>query len=157
MPRLVVLRHAKAVTGFGMADIERPLAGRGHRDAAVAGERLRAEDLLPDLVLCSPATRTRETLEDLEFGEVAVRYEPSIYDNDVDGLFDLVRQTPDEVGTLLLIGHNPSFHQLAHDLTGDGPETFPTCALAAVQLPGPWPETWPGAGTLTYLWTPKGP
>lgn len=155
MPTLIVLRHAKAVHELGLTDIDRPLADRGRRDATAAGEWLRASGLDPDLVLCSTSTRTRETFDRLAL-DAEVSYEPSIYTNDTDSLLDLIRQTPDEVGTLLMIGHNPSFHELVHEFTDDAPESFPTCAIAVVDITVPWPEAWPGTGNLTTLWTPKG-
>jgi Phosphohistidine phosphatase SixA len=84
-----------------------------------------------------------------------VSYEPGIYDNDVDSLLDLIRQTDADVPTLMIIGHNPSFHQLVVDLSGGGPDAFPTCALAVIELDGGWSEAWPGAGRTTALWTPR--
>ncbi|GAA1788956.1 histidine phosphatase family protein [Actinomadura chokoriensis] len=154
MPMLIVLRHAKAVAGFGTADVDRVLNDRGRRDAAAAGEWLRANGLVPDHVLCSPAARTRETLGLLAL-DAAVTYEPAIYANDPDGLLTLVTEAPDDAGTLLLVGHNPSVHQLVHDLTGQAPEAFPTCALAVIDLPGEWAGVRPGLGTLRTVRTPK--
>ncbi|MCW2886397.1 MAG: putative phosphohistidine phosphatase, SixA [Streptosporangiaceae bacterium] len=153
MPTLIVLRHAKAEHTLGRADPDRSLTGRGRRDARAAGDWLRADGLRPDQVLCSTAQRTRETLEGLGL-DAPVSYEPGIYDNDVDTLLDLIRQTGDDVRTLLLVGHNPSFHQLVLDLSGTAPDTFPTCALAVIELDDGWAETWPGAGRTTALWTP---
>ncbi|MFI0449111.1 SixA phosphatase family protein [Actinomadura sp. 6N118] len=155
MPTLIVLRHAKAVAGLGLADIDRPLNDRGRRDAAATGEWLRENDLVPDRVLCSTAVRTRETLEGLAL-QSEVSFESQIYDNEPETLLSLVRETDDGVRTLLLIGHNPSVHQLVHDLTGDAPDAFPTCALAVIELTAPWAETRPGAGTLSLTRTPKG-
>ncbi|MBX6767935.1 MAG: histidine phosphatase family protein [Actinomadura rubrobrunea] len=154
MSTLLVLRHAKAVPGGGTPDIERALAGRGRRDAAAAGAWLRENGLTPDLVLCSPAVRTRETLELLEV-PAEVRYEPQIYDNDADALLTLVRETDDDVRSVLLVGHNPSVHQLVHDLTGAAPDSFPTCALAVIEWEGGWSDAWHGAGTLVTYRTPK--
>ncbi|MFC9971770.1 SixA phosphatase family protein [Spirillospora sp. NPDC127200] len=154
MPTLIVLRHAKAVTGLGMADSDRPLADRGRRDAAAAGDWLRAEGLAPGLVLCSTAVRTRQTLDLLDL-KAEVSHEPRLYDNDPGLVLDLVRQTGDEVGALLVVGHSPSVHQVVHDLTGAAPDSFPTCALAVIELNAPWAETWPGGGELTAFRTPK--
>ncbi|GAA2619670.1 histidine phosphatase family protein [Actinomadura fulvescens] len=153
MPTLIVLRHAKAVAGLGLADIDRPLNDRGRRDAAATGEWLRANDLVPDRVLCSTAVRTRETLEGLAF-QAEVSFEARIYDNDPETLASLVRETDEDVRALLLIGHNPSVHQLVHDLTGDAPDAFPTCALAVIEFTASWAEAW--RGTLTVTRTPKG-
>ncbi|WP_171069274.1 SixA phosphatase family protein [Actinomadura geliboluensis] len=154
MPTLIVLRHAKAVAGFGTADIDRVLNDRGRRDAAAAGEWLRANGLVPDRVLCSPAARTRETLGLLAV-DAPADHEPVIYANDPDELLGLVAEAPEDAGTLLLVGHNPSVHQFVHDLTGESPATFPTCALAVIDLPGAWSEARPGLGTLRTVHTPK--
>ena len=154
MPTLIVLRHAKAVAGLGFPDIDRSLNDRGRRDAAETGRWLRDNDLVPNLVLCSTAARTRETLALLEF-QAEVGFESGIYDHDADGLLALVNRTPDEIGRLLLVGHNPSVHQLVHDLTGSAPDGFPTCALAVIELPGGWADARRGAGTLRTVHTPK--
>ena len=58
---LVILRHAKAERPAELADADRPLTQRGHADAAAAGAWLAARGYRPDLVLCSPAKRTRQT------------------------------------------------------------------------------------------------
>lgn len=155
MPTLIVLRHAKAIAGLGLADIDRPLNDRGRRDSTATGEWLRENALLPDQVLCSTAVRTRETLERLALSS-PVAYESAIYDNDAGTLLSLIQQSGDDVGTLLLIGHNPSVHELIDDLTGDAPEAFPTCALAVIELSGAWGEASPGSGVLVSSRTPKG-
>jgi phosphohistidine phosphatase len=156
MPTLIVLRHAKAEHTLGLADLDRRLTGRGRRDAAAAGDWLRARGPLPTRVLCSTSQRTRETLEGLGL-DAQVSYEPGIYDNDADTLLDLIRQTGDDAPTLVLVGHNPSVHQLVFDLSGSAPDTFPTCALAVIELDGGWADAWPGAGRTTALWTPRHP
>ncbi|TDB88747.1 histidine phosphatase family protein [Actinomadura sp. 7K534] len=153
-PVLVVLRHAKAVAGLWVADIDRTLNDRGRRDAAAAGEWLRANGLVPDLVLCSTAARTRETLALLDV-DAEVSFESGIYDNDPRELLELVSRTPDEVGRLLLVGHNPSVHQLVFDLAGRAPALFPTCAFAVIELSGAWADMHPGSGTLRATHTPK--
>ncbi|TDD80275.1 SixA phosphatase family protein [Actinomadura rubrisoli] len=154
MPTLIVLRHAKAAAGLGIPDIDRTLTDRGRRDAAAAGEWLRANGLVPDRVLCSTAARTRETLARLAV-DTEVRFESRIYDNDPEDLLALLAETQDGVERLLLIGHNPSVHQLVHDLAGQAPDAFPTCALAVIEVPGAWTDLRPGAGTLVTTRTPK--
>jgi phosphohistidine phosphatase len=156
MGTLIVLRHAKAAHGLGMADAERPLTQRGRRDAEAAGHHLRDLGLAPALVLCSPATRTRQTLDGLRLGaESKVSYEPRIYDNDVDLLVDLIRAAAGDAGSLLLIGHNPSLHQLVADLGAADVDHFPTSACAVLTVEGPWAELAPGAAALSSYWTPK--
>jgi phosphohistidine phosphatase len=156
---LIVLRHAKAADGLGMADAERPLTGRGRRDAKAAGRHLHDLGLVPGLVLCSPATRTRQTLEALRLDAGAaatqVAYEPRIYQNDVDLLFDLIRTTADDLETLLVIGHNPAVHQLVVDLGANEIDRFPTSACAVLSVEGPWADLVPNGAVLASYWTPK--
>ncbi|MDX6742553.1 SixA phosphatase family protein [Actinocorallia sp. A-T 12471] len=148
--KLLVLRHAKAEVGLGLADHERPLAERGLRDSAAMGAHLKREGLLPDLVLCSTALRTRQTLDGLAL-DAPVEFTRGIYTGDGYDLLTLVQITPEEVGTLLIVGHNPAVHELAV-ITGNAPVAeFPTCALAVVEL-----ESWEShGGTLLAHRTPK--
>ena len=156
MTTLIVLRHAKAADGIGMSDAERPLTARGRRDAKAAGEHLRDLGLVPALVLCSPAVRTRQTLEALRLGaDSAVSYERRIYDNDVDVLFDLIRTTVDDAEPVLVIGHNPALHQLVGDLGAPELDRFPTSACAVLTAEGAWADLAPGRAVLTSYWTPK--
>jgi phosphohistidine phosphatase len=158
---LVVLRHAKATHHVGFLDVDRPLTDRGRNDATAAGRWLLAAALIPDLVLCSSSVRTRETWQHVgaEFagpgGPVEVTYDPRLYDADTRKVFDVVREVPDRVGGLLIVGHNPSAQQLVIDLTGDNREDFPTSALAVIGLRTPWAEAVPGDGELTQFWTPR--
>lgn len=154
MAALIVLRHSKAASPLGTPDIDRPLAGRGRRDAKAAGDHLRAAGLVPDRIICSPALRTRQTLEGLGL-DTPADLEPRVYDNDVDDLLDLLREQPDDPQTLLLVGHNPSLHQLVHDLTGTADESFPTSATAVIEFDGRWSDLGAGAGRLVALWTPR--
>ncbi|GAA2895730.1 histidine phosphatase family protein [Streptosporangium fragile] len=165
--RLVVLRHAKSAWPEGVADVDRPLAGRGRRDAPAVGRRLRAAGLLPDRVISSPSRRTRETWE-LAAGElgaeVPVSYDGRVYEADVPELLGVVREVPDDVRTLLLLGHNPGLAELVAALagraTGDAlervREKFPTSAIAVLAVPGSWSGLAPGSALLTELAVPRG-
>ena len=153
MPTLIVLRHSKAATPLGTPDFDHPLAERGRKDAEKAGDELRAANLAPDQVICSPALRTRQTLEGLALAAPA-EFEPRVYDNDVEEILTLLREQ--SAPTLLLVGHNPSMHQLVFGLTGGAEARFPTSATAVIRFDGDWTDLWPGIGRLDSLWTPRG-
>ncbi|WP_018654076.1 SixA phosphatase family protein [Actinomadura flavalba] len=150
MSTLLVLRHAKAADGAGLADADRPLTERGRRDAAATGDWLRAQGLVPDAVLCSAAVRTRETAAALNLG-TAVTFDDGIYQSDAAALLRIVREEGSG-GTLLVIGHNPTVHQLVFDLTGGAPASFPTSTLAVIDVDDPWTDL--RTGTLRTLHTP---
>jgi phosphohistidine phosphatase len=165
--RLVVLRHAKSARPEGVPDHERPLAPRGLRDAPAAGRWLAEADCRPDLVLCSTARRTRQTWElaAAELGSTPlVRYEPRLYAADDQTTLDVVREVTADVGTLLLIGHNPGLQDLilllADEALGGTMQRaqtkFPTSAVAVLTWRGTWSALAPGAALLTDLAVPRG-
>ncbi|MFE0404878.1 MULTISPECIES: histidine phosphatase family protein [Streptomyces] len=159
--RLVVLRHAKSAWPDELPDHERPLAARGRRDAPVAGRLLAEADCLPDLALCSTAVRARQTwdLACAQWGTPPpVRHDRRLYAAGVPDLLAVVHQVPPEVGTLLLVGHNPGLEELVLDLAGDGLDDlldevgtkFPTAAAAVLAWHGPaWRDLTPGTALLT--------
>ncbi|MDJ0346212.1 histidine phosphatase family protein [Streptomyces sp. H10-C2] len=165
--RLVVLRHAKSAWPQDVADHERPLAPRGLRDAPVAGQWLQRAGRVPDLVVCSPSRRTRETW-DLVAPELdatpPVVFEPEVYDASAEALLDVVRKTPEECRTLLLIGHLPGLQDLVLSLTRDAhgdtltraTTKFPTSAIAVLTLPGLWTSLAPNTTAFTHFTVPRG-
>ncbi|MGW4031834.1 SixA phosphatase family protein [Streptomyces sp. NPDC004838] len=165
--RLIVLRHAKAAWPDGVSDPERPLAPRGRRDAPAAGRRLREAGWIPDLVICSPARRTRETWELVapELGAApAVIYDVRAYDADGSQLLTVLRDVPSQCRTLLLIGHSPGVQDLTLALTRDAAadgdlirarDKFPTSAIAVLELPGPWRSLTPAGCLLVAFAVPR--
>ncbi|QNP76045.1 histidine phosphatase family protein [Streptomyces roseirectus] len=166
--RLVVLRHAKSAWPDGVPDHDRPLGPRGLRDAPAAGRALAEADCLPDLALCSTAERARRTWE-LASAQWATpppaRHDPRLYGADVPGLLDVVHETPSDVETLLLVGHNPGLEDLVLTLAGDAvddalervAEKFPTSAIAVLAWHAPtWHTLAHGTALLTSVTVPRG-
>lgn len=155
MKRLTLLRHAKSErdspTG---ADFDRTLNDRGRADAARMGQKIRDLGLTFDLVLASPAQRVVETVEGV--AELSPRFDPRIYEASTESLLGIVRSTDDHVGSLLLVGHNPGFEQLAARLTDTEVEQMPTAALAEIELPiDHWRDVAESGGQLVRFVTPK--
>lgn len=120
---LVLLRHAKAEPPDNYADdFDRPLSRRGRGDAEAAGRWLVSAGLVPDLVLCSAAVRTRETWLSVSkaVGSVPVTFEQSLYLSNAVEALELIQETDATVGTLLVIGHNPTMSVLSALLDRDG-------------------------------------
>jgi phosphohistidine phosphatase len=165
MKRLHLLRHAKSSWNDPtLADHDRPLAPRGRRAAKVMAEHLARKGISPELVVCSPSRRTRQTLKRLApaLGKSAeVRIEPELYAAPAADLLDVLHEVPDEVESVMLIGHNPGIQDLALSLASAGPEIqrlrskFPTAALATLELDGTWRELAPGSAELASFVKPK--
>jgi len=155
--RLIVMRHAKAGELPGGPDAERALTERGRHDSAAAGQWLRATRYVPQVVICSPARRTRQTWQYLapELGAApGFTIDAGLYQADEADLMQRVAATADEVTALMYIGHNPAAAQFAADLTSRELH-FPTAAIAVIGLPAPWADLAAGCGELMAHWTPK--
>lgn len=162
--RLFLLRHAKSSWNDpGLADHDRPLAPRGRRASALIAEHLRRSRIRPALVLCSSAERTRETLEGVRpaLGPVEVRFERGLYGASSEHLLRRLREVPDEVESVMLIGHQPAIQELALRLAAEGSELerlsakFPTAALATLTFPGEWSELGQEGAELVAYVKPK--
>jgi phosphohistidine phosphatase len=163
--RLYLLRHAKSSWDDPeLSDHDRPLAKRGRRASKLIAEHLGRERIRPALILCSSARRTRETLDRIAPAMGAkreVRIERELYRADAMDLLGLLRGLPDDVGSVMLIGHNPAIQDLGLALAGRGPvvgmmqEKFPTGALATLEFDGPWRELAPGAGSAVAFIKPR--
>ena len=156
MTTLVLLRHAKSAWPAGVADRNRPLAGRGRREAPLAGKWLR-EHTDVDLVVCSPAVRTRETWRSVlaELGAAPeLRLDERIYDATTDELLAVVRELPASAATVLLIGHNPGLSDLVEELA-DTEIQLRTSSIAVLSGDVTWADVAPGALRLVASETPR--
>jgi phosphohistidine phosphatase len=162
--QLFVLRHAKSSWDDpGLDDHERPLAPRGQRAAKVLREHLKGSGIEPALVLCSSSRRTRETLEGVHPGGEQL-IESELYGADAGGLIERLRRVPDDVPSVMVIGHNPAVQVLVLRLAaGAGDDSgladvrrkFPTGALAALEIDCGWSELQPGCARLSSFVSPK--
>jgi phosphohistidine phosphatase len=163
--RLLLLRHAQAA--HGPADVERPLTERGARQAASAGAWLARSGLVPDRVVVSPALRAARSWE-LAGAPLLPRptvvVDPRIYDATVEELLAVVRETPEDVRTLAVVGHNPSIGSLASILDDgasspaarrDGERGFPAGGVAVFVIDAPFAAIAPGTATLGDFRAPQ--
>ena len=137
---LILLRHAKSDWSGDESDIARPLAKRGRRQAPDAGRWLAAKVDHIDLAVVSPATRARSTW-DLVAAELnglpPRRIDDRLYTASDQELLVVVRELPDDLETVVLVGHNPGIEDLASLLAGEL-VPMPTSALAVITWPGMW-------------------
>jgi phosphohistidine phosphatase len=161
---LLLLRHAKSAWPEGVADHERPLAPRGEREAKLAGDWLRAHAPAVDAVLCSTATRTRQTLARTRI-DAPVNYVDRLYDSTPGTVIEEINAVRPDVETLLVIGHEPTMSSLALGLaTEDGSNTtaaeristkFPTSAIAVLRTAEPWDQLTVDGAALVDFHVPR--
>lgn len=167
MNELYLLRHAKAVLQSGeMRDADRPLEPRGREGAQAIANWLKRQKIAPELVLCSPATRTRQTwdlIADAFVRPPEIEYEAGLYLAGADRLLDYIRAVPDTVACVMMIGHNPGLHELAQMLsdTTAGPlasrlaENLATAGLVRYEVATEWAGLRRRGARLVSLVTPK--
>ncbi len=160
---LLLIRHAKSDYPDGVADPDRPLAPRGIREAGLAGDWLRANAPGVDAVLCSTATRAREPLACTGI-DAPVRYSERLYGATPGAMIDEIGRTADAIGTLLVVGHEPTMSGLALTLADDDSNDaavtqvstkYPTSAIAVLTVARAWEALEPGRATLTGFHVPR--
>lgn len=166
MNMLHLLRHAKSSAEEGIEDHQRPLSRRGRKAARRIGKHLSATLGTFDLVLCSSARRTRETL-DLVLTELSSKprcmIEDGLYLAGSERLVDRLQRLDARDASVLLIGHNPGLHELALALADKNSPyfdelvsgKFPTAAFASFDVPAGWPTLGHSQHQLIGYVTPK--
>lgn len=160
MKTLLLMRHAKSSWKFTeLADHERPLNKRGRRDAPLMGQFLQERELVPQRILSSTAARARQTAEAV--AESAnyrgdILYLDKLYMAEADEYIAALRELPDELERVMVIGHNPGLETLLQVLS-DRIESLPTAVVAHINLPI---EKWSQlngqtTGEMVEIWSPK--
>lgn len=164
---IYLLRHAKSSWEEPeLLDHERPLAKRGRKAVALLRGHAHDSGIAPDLVLCSSAARAIQTLEGVREGlppEAVVEIEAGLYAASAGSLLGRLRRLPEEIGSVMLVGHNPGIEDLAAELAGGGdPDTraameakYPTGGLATLAFEGPWRELDREGATLEAFAVPR--
>lgn len=139
MKKLFLLRHAKSSWDDpACADIDRPLKGRGKRDARTMGKRLQKRAVVPGRIITSPARRARKTARILAqaigYPPKRIRQDRAIYEGNVWDLLRLVKKTARTVELLMVVGHNPGITGFANYLSSAGIANVPTCGIVGIEL-----------------------
>jgi phosphohistidine phosphatase len=156
---LILLRHGKSDWSGEGPDLERPLAKRGRRQAPEAGRWLAEHIGSIDLVVVSPAERARSTWDlaaaELDVGP-PVHVDDRMYAATSEELLGVARDLPEDLGTVVMVGHNPGMADLVSGLAGEEvPMT--TSSLAVVDLVGAWAQAGHAPATLRAAGRPPTP
>ena len=161
---LLILRHGKSDWSTGLEDFHRPLVGRGRKGARKMGAWIRHLDLIPDIVLSSPAARARATTEAackaLGLPPENVIWDERLYEAPGLQVLSVLAEAPKKARRVLLVGHNPGLEELIHLLVGDSPDIpadgklLPTAALARLEVAGNWRDMHQGCAHLLAVTRP---
>ena len=164
---LILLRHAKSDWPDGVPDHERPLTGRGRRDAPRTGTWLVENGRVPDRAAVSTALRTQETYElaaEAFPASPEVELTDDLYAASAGEMLEVIRRTPEGVGTLIVVSHNPGTQNLAlaladethPDLVAKVHAGYPTNTLTVLEFDGEWATLDPAAASIVAVESPRG-
>jgi phosphohistidine phosphatase len=139
LKRLSLIRHANAEHDSDVRDFERPLSRKGLGEAEEMARRFQDRRLVPDLIICSAATRTRETAETfarvLGLAQRLLQPEDSLYLADGDLIIATIKAAGPRVGHLMVIGHNPGISAAAISLAPEAiSNDLPTCGTLTMNV-----------------------
>lgn len=157
MKKLLLIRHAKATHETGYIDFERPLQERGLQDAAIMAGRLKEKNLIPQMLIASPALRTLSTANvfSQHLAVPQLQTNKDIYEATTLALIKVINALPDEYDFIALVGHNPGMSDLLYYLTRQL-QDVPTCAMMLIEFDiDSWMEIIEDAGKLVYYDYPK--
>lgn len=161
MKTIFLVRHAKSSwKDPSLDDIDRPLNKRGLRDAPFMGKLLRGRDVQPDRLLSSTAKRARTTAEffadQLEVPKTQIELREEIYEAFPEDVLDLIQSLPDDLSTVLIFGHNPTFTTLANQFSNEYIANVPTCGIVKIESGvEQWEKFDKKTGKLTAFYYPK--
>jgi phosphohistidine phosphatase len=119
---LLILRHAKSSwKNEKLKDFDRPLKHRGEEAANLMGKVLMMAELVPQVILSSPAQRAKQTTElvvaESKFkGEL--KFVDSFYMGEPENYITALKELPDEIERVMVVGHNPGLEALLQLLDG---------------------------------------
>ena len=160
MKTLLVLRHAKSSWANNqLADHDRPLKGRGKRDAPRIGQLIRSQDLVPDLIISSSARRAASTAKLVahECGyDSDIEVTREFYHAGPETYLEHIALLPKDVSVVMVVGHNPGVEELVEEFSNSW-KRMPTAALAEIQLDlDNWSDLDENSkGELVNLWLPR--
>lgn len=139
MKRLILARHAKSSWKYPeLRDIDRPLNKRGKRASPIMGGVLRDRDIIPEAIFASPSARTRKTSQLLAgavgFPADRIEHVDSFYGATPGGIVHFAQGLDDDLSCVMLVGHNPTWTEMCHRLTGEHLDNLPTSGILVIDF-----------------------
>lgn len=155
MKQLFLIRHAKSSWKEQVSDFDRKLNIRGKKNAPEMGKRLKKQNLIPDLIISSPAKRAlctaKRIAKELGYDPASIRLEPKLYEASYEGFLSVIHGIEGEFNKVFVVGHNPSITEVVNEL-GDKPvDNIPTCGITGITFQaGQWNEIVYRGSTFLY-------
>ena len=145
MKTLYLARHAKSYwKDQSIPDFDRPLNSRGKRDAPFMGEVLKDKKVIPDLIISSPAKRTKKTAIEIAskigYSEKKILYNEDLYEASSNTINKVLNKIDEKYNSVMIFAHNPGLTLLNNHISNNYIENIPTCGIVALQFDKKWNE-----------------
>jgi len=143
MKIIYLVRHAKSYWGDqSLSDFDRPLNKRGKSDASFMGSILNEKKVMPEIMISSPAKRTKKTAiaiaEMISYPEKEILFNDELYEASSGIILKLLKKIVDEYDSVMLFGHNPGLTLLNNHISGTYVDNIPTCGIVALEFDRKW-------------------
>lgn len=161
MKKLLLIRHAKSSwKNPDLEDKDRPLNKRGNIDAPLMAQMLKNENILPDLIISSPALRSATTAnifaEILDYKTTNILINKRLYEPDIDDFLHVLQKVDDTVSTLFLFSHNPGITHFSNWVSDKRIDNIPTCGIVTMKINvKSWKDVDFDNGTILSFDSPK--
>ena len=160
MKKLYLIRHAKSSwENPGLNDFDRPLNKRGKRDAPFMGKILSDKNILPEIVMSSPAKRAWKTAKEIckkiNFPIEDIIKKEEIYEASSNMLLEILQSTNENFESVMLFGHNPGLTFLQNFLCKKEIGNIPTCGVVCIGLDCLWKDVNNNSGKIEFFEYPK--
>jgi phosphohistidine phosphatase len=160
MKTLYLARHAKSYwKDQSIPDFDRPLNSRGKRDAPFIGEVLKDKKVIPDLIISSPAKRTKKTAIEIAskigYSEKKILYNEELYEASSNTIIKVLNKIDEKYNSVMIFAHNPGLTLLNNHISNNYIENIPTCGIVALQLDKKWNELSKNTCKFLYFEYPK--
>lgn len=145
MRKLILVRHAKSSwDNPDLDDFDRPLNKRGKRDAPFMAKLLAEKKVKPDLIISSPALRTKITAKEIAketgYDKEKIIWNEKFYLASLSKLLNEISNVDQNVQSLLIVGHNPGLTDLQNFLCNYEIDNIPTCGIVCMKTNKAWAD-----------------
>lgn len=161
MKTLYVIRHAKSSwDNPTLSDVDRPLNNRGKKDAPAMGKRLAQRQVVPDLLLSSPAERALTTCkiiaEEIHYPSGKIKTDKNLYHAEDAEILRIIQGLDNKYACVWIFGHNPGLTDFVNLVADADIANIPTCGVVICALDiQSWDEANGKKGVATFFDYPK--
>jgi phosphohistidine phosphatase len=138
MKRLFIVRHAKSSWKYSVSDLNRPLKKRGIIDANLVSKHTSNLFSKPDMIMCSPSKRTKQTakifIENWGLKNIFCEIEPNLYDFEGCSFLKSIKKIKNETNTIMIFAHNFAVSEFVNTFGNSHINSFPTCGFVVIDF-----------------------